>query len=173
MKQTKSIVQTDFFHEKQRFRQAWLWAIIAIPVVISLYFLTYQILLGKSIGDRPMPDWMVILFVLIFGLALPVSLYTAELRIKVTKDGLHVKFFPIHRKWLLFSPIEIEKFELRQYRPVVDYGGWGIKNGIAGKAYSISGNKGVYLTLLNDEHLLIGTQKPEELLCALKKMKND
>jgi len=53
------------------------------------------------------------------------------------------------------------------YSPISDYGGWGIRYGSIGKAYNVSGNRGVQLELLNGERILIGSQKPEELAAAI------
>jgi hypothetical protein len=49
-----------------------------------------------------------------------------------------------------------------------EYGGWGVKYGWAGKAYNISGNRGVQLKLSNGKGLLIGSQRPEELAQAIQ-----
>jgi len=38
---------------------------------------------------------------------------------------------------------------------------------LKGKAYNVSGNRGVQLELLNGGRILIGSQKPEELVKAI------
>ena len=48
-----------------------------------------------------------------------------------------------------------------------DYSGLGIRHGRKGKAYNVSGNRGVQLGLSNGKQLMIGTQRPEELAEAL------
>ena len=55
----------------------------------------------------------------------------------------------------------------RTYRPVRDYGGWGIRWGRDGKAYIIVGNEGLQLLLGDGEKILIGSQRPQELEAAL------
>ncbi|MHC4338483.1 MAG: hypothetical protein ACYSTG_11155 [Planctomycetota bacterium] len=64
----------------------------------------------------------------------------------------------------------------RTYKPIREYGGWGIRysfrKGI-GRAYNMSGNKGVQLVFKNGKKLLIGSQKPDELAQAINSiMKN-
>jgi hypothetical protein len=49
------------------------------------------------------------------------------------------------------------------YSSLRDYGGWGIRYGSKGKAYNVSGSRGVRLELSNGKRLLIGSQRPEEL----------
>jgi hypothetical protein len=62
------------------------------------------------------------------------------------------------------------KCYVRKYKPLAEFGGWGLRFGVSGKAYNISGNKGLQLELTNNKKLLIGTQKPEELSEALNKI---
>jgi hypothetical protein len=56
---------------------------------------------------------------------------------------------------------------VQTYRPIRDYGGWGIRYGRGGKAYNVSGNRGVMLELSDGQKLLIGSQRPEELANAI------
>jgi hypothetical protein len=55
----------------------------------------------------------------------------------------------------------------RTYRPIRDYGGWGIKFGPKGWAYSVSGRQGVQLVLTEKRPLLIGSKRPDELAEAI------
>ncbi|MBX2959059.1 MAG: hypothetical protein KF732_03800 [Flavobacteriales bacterium] len=61
---------------------------------------------------------------------------------------------------------------VRQYSPLTEYGGWGIRLGLFGKgtAYNVSGNKGLQLEFTNNKKLLIGTNKPNELTETLTKI---
>ena len=62
---------------------------------------------------------------------------------------------------------------MRQYRPILDYGGWGIRWGPGkGWAYNVSGNRGVQLELLDGKQLLIGSQNPEKLAQMIGKAMN-
>jgi hypothetical protein len=171
MKKVKDIKKSIIFTENQRLKQLWFWFIIATVVGLSLYAFIYQIVLGKKFGNSPMPDSMLILTVLLAGLSLPILFFLTELRTRVTEDGLYVKYFPFHQKWLFFSPVDIENFKKTKYRPVLEYGGYGIRIGINKKAYNVSGNMGIELTLSNGKRLLIGTQKPDEFESAMQKMK--
>ena len=50
------------------------------------------------------------------------------------------------------------------YRPIADYGGWGIRAGRDGeRVLNARGNRGVRLELADGTRLLIGSQRPEEL----------
>ena len=67
---------------------------------------------------------------------------------------------------------EIDRFEIREYKPIKEYGGWGMKQGKkgVGKAYSVSGNIGLQLYLTNGKKVLIGTQRRDAMLRAIRKM---
>ena len=56
---------------------------------------------------------------------------------------------------------------MRTYSPITEYGGWGIKWGSGGKAYNVSGNRGVQQEFTDGKRLLIGSQKPEQLDSAI------
>jgi hypothetical protein len=55
----------------------------------------------------------------------------------------------------------------RTYRPILDYGGWGIKLGPKGWVYSVNGKEGVQLVLAKGRPLLIGSKRPDELAEAI------
>ncbi len=106
--------------------------------------------------------------VVIFGFGFPVFFYLINLTTEVRADGLYYRFFPIH---LSFRKIELRNLttcEVRTYSALREYGGWGIRRGPKGKAYNVSGNRGVQLELSNGERILIGSRKPDELAGALK-----
>ncbi len=51
----------------------------------------------------------------------------------------------------------------------MEYGGWGIKNGLfgSGKSYNVSGNEGLQIIYTNNKRLLIGTKKTDEIKSVL------
>ena len=55
------------------------------------------------------------------------------------------------------------------YRPIADYGFWGIRSGRDGERALIArGNRGVRLELTDGSKLLIGSQRPEALAPAIE-----
>jgi hypothetical protein len=63
---------------------------------------------------------------------------------------------------------DIEGFEARSYQPVKEYGGWGIKGwSLNRRAYNVSGNQGVELTLRDGHQIMIGSQRSQELASAI------
>ena len=105
---------------------------------------------------------------IVFGLALPLLFYVMNLTTEVREDGLYYRLFPFHWSFQSIGGSDIDKFESITYRPLRDYGGWGIRYGFNGKAYNVSGNRGVQLQLRDGRQVLIGSRKPEDLADALQ-----
>jgi hypothetical protein len=158
-----------FFKEEQRFRQLWLWAIIILASIIPWIGMIFQVILGHKFGNNPGPDWLIILMWLVFGIGLPIFFYSLKLITEVRKDGIYLRYFPFHRKFKIYQYKEIESYMAREYKPIREYGGWGIRYVIGGMAYNVYGNKGVQLILKSKKKVLVGTQKPEEFYLAIQK----
>ena len=82
---------------------------------------------------------------------------------EISSEGISYRMWPFHRTPRLIKWDEVQDCEIRKYRPIREYGGWGVRIGAKGKAYNVKGNMGLQLILDNDKGILIGTQKPEEL----------
>lgn len=169
--------QSVRFREEQRFRQAWIWA-LTLPVCVGVigffgWAMVEQLVRDRPVGNQPMPDLMLMivgpLFILLMAGILWI-MWVARLVTEVRDDGIYIRFFPFHRGFAGFLWKEIESFEALTYRPVRDYGGWGIRFSSRGKAYNVSGNRGLQLALGGGRsgQVLIGTQHPEELAMAVE-----
>ena len=155
------------YREVQYFRQPWLWAIVLAVAGLSIFAMVEQLILGESFGSNPSPDVVVLIISIVFGLGLPVLFYRANLTMEVTRDGIHYRFFPFHLSPQKVPLGEVKTYEVITYSPLRDYGGWGIRYGSKGKAYNVSGNRGVRLELSNGKRILIGSQKTEALFQAI------
>jgi hypothetical protein len=166
------------YTEKQKFRQAWLLLLLIVPVlaVISTFSFGFykQIILGQPFGDKPMSDSGLIvtysLVLVVLGGLIALFLF-AELTTQIDREGVHYRFFPFHFKFHLIPREMIEKAEVVTYKPLRDYGGWGIRFGSKGKAYNVRGDKGLQLSLQNGRQILFGTQNERELEIFLKTWK--
>jgi hypothetical protein len=141
-----------YFQEVQHFRQPWLWFLMIMPVVMV------------GIAMRGAPRHVPLAAVVV--LAIPVWFWFLRLTTEVHEDALHVHFFPLWRRRII-PWSQIRSAQTRTYRPVFEYGGWGIRWGPSGQAYNVSGNRGVQLELAGGKRLLIGSQRPQELEAAI------
>jgi hypothetical protein len=162
------------FHETQRFRQPWLWMIVMgifVPVVgLFGYGLWQQLVMGRPWGDRPASDaglLLVFAFVVLIAVGTSLLFVFARLDVTVTDDAVVIRFVPFHAKGRRIALSEIADAHTRKYRPLAEYGGWGIRYGFSGMAYNVSGDEGVQLVLTSGKRILIGSQRSRELEAAI------
>ena len=148
-----------YFRETQSFAKnpaLWIAAVVAALVVANA--------LRLSVVRDSGAVWLAI------GIQAAIMLWLLSIRLEteVRPEGLHLRFralwFP---KTLAWS--RIERAEAVTYRPIVDYGGWGIRFGwTGGWAWNVHGSQGVRLHLSNGKPFLIGSQEPERLAAAIQ-----
>lgn len=158
------------FTERQRFRQWWIWLILLGVNGLPLFAVVKQVIGGQQFGSKPMENTGLLV---ITGITIILTLLFLNFRLDTTikNDGIYVRFFPIHLKYKYYAWDKLKKIYVRQYSPITEFGGWGIRVGLmgAGKAFNVSGNKGLQLEFTDNKKLLIGTNKPDELIRILKK----
>ena len=91
----------------------------------------------------------------------------------IKRDGIYFRFYPVQRKYKYLSWQKITKSYVRRYKPILEYGGWGMRIGLfgRGRAYNVPGRNGLQLVYSDGKKLLIGTQKPEEITEILVSLK--
>jgi hypothetical protein len=148
-----------YFHETQRFRQPWLWALL---VFIALVLFWAALTEAESLFQRVLFGALGLAFLLFFAVL--------GLRTEVREDGIHLRFFPLHLSERYIPAAELTGFDAREYRPLAEYGGWGIRRGRNGWAYNVRGTDGVELRY-RGKTLLVGTQRPREFIDALNRVR--
>lgn len=165
-------IEPPRYVEEQRFRQWWLWLILLAPVAVAWHGFWRQLIQGHPVGNRPAPDWVLWLVWLLAGIVLPWLLYSVALRVEVLSDSVSIAFVTSLVP-LLRVTISLEKIlsaEAVTYRPIRDYGGWGLRVGRKGLAYNVSGNRGVRLKMREGRDVLVGSKEPERLALALQQV---
>ena len=153
------------FREQQGFSQGWLRyflpAILAIAVILCVVEYWTN---NPDFGDA------VIALVLLAILSL--FIFSIRMETKIKTDGIYVRFSPFHLKHKYYPWEVIHQAFIRQYNPLREYGGWGIRMGLFGHgwAYNVSGNVGIQLIMKDSTKLLIGTRQPHKAAEALKRL---
>lgn len=160
-----------YYKEEQHFNQWWIWLILIAVSGLWLWQLVQQIIMGIPFGTNPAPDLVVILMG-IFPVAIIFLFRWMVLETIIDETGIHYRFRPFQRKPRSIKPDEIDKYEVKKYNPIKDYGGWGIRYGLKGKAYNVRGNRGVLFEMKNGKKFLLGTQDPENIRSAMNKLMN-
>lgn len=156
-------MNTTIFTETQHFE---FYHVLIISAVAALAF--FCVIKFKNKAGKP-SNGILTKAVLYTLAALPIPIavlfWVMALHTNINDRGIAVKFSPFHKEWRIYEWQDIKSCKVKRYRPVHDYGGWGMR----GKAYNVSGDMGLFIRFNNGSHFLIGTQKPEELEKALIK----
>lgn len=158
-----------FFREQQKFDQLWVQLLIFVPVAIVWYGAIQQLVMGIPFGNNPASDDGMILLLILFGVLFPVFMLSLRMITEVRDSGLYIRFYPFHLSSRKFPFESIRSYEVREYHPLKEYGGWGIRFGLKGQAYNVSGNKGVFFEFSNGKTLMVGSQRPDELAAAISR----
>jgi len=146
------------FREEQYFD----WRVYALIALVGLVtglglvrgrVWSLEVALGLLIGLA------LLMFVIVFLLHMTTEVSPTELRVWFGWAPTSPRIVPVGT---------VRSIEVVIYRPVADYGFWGIRSGRDGdRALIARGNRGVRLELTDGTRLLIGSQRPEALATAL------
>jgi len=137
-----------------------------------LFGTVQEILYGIETGTDPDTHLGIIIMGLVLGLGVPGAFSTIKLTTEVRDDGIYLMFFPFQFKFQRLPLADIVSFKVREFNPRKEFGGWGIKYGASGKAYTMNGNYGVQVDFEDRSELMIGSRKPQELVIAIEKAKS-
>jgi len=160
--------QAALFEEEQSFGAAWWGLMLGIFGLVAASFTSIAVLEPEKASGLIASG--ILAFVVFGGVTLLLTM--TRLTVRVDSENLHVSYFPFFKKDIPLT--DIAHWEARTYRPLVEYGGWGIRSSWGGKnsAYNLKGNRGVQLEFTNGKRLLIGSQRAEALADAIAQAKN-
>jgi hypothetical protein len=150
---------TVVFREEQHFD----WRVYATICIL-------EVLTALGLGHNQ--SWsaeLVTGLVMGMGLLLVVVVFSLYMTTEVTPTDVRVWFgwIPTYRRVVAIGMVR--RIEVVTYRPIADYGFWGVRSGRDGERALIArGNRGVRLELMDGTRLLIGSQRPEVLATALE-----
>jgi hypothetical protein len=144
-------MQNTAITEVQRMDSVWPLVALALPLAINwvLYFVFFE----KDLTT--------------FFVTMTTSGILAGLlriiRLTASWDGQYfsVRFWPFIRKAVRYNKEDIASIEIRTFRPILEFGGWGIRYSKKyGKAYTLQGSKGIQLIFKDGKKVLVGTSNP-------------
>lgn len=151
------------------YREVQRWSLRSRYLLLTLCLLgaTGGLISTITILTQDPRQWASLPVVVICGILVPVGIgfliWVARLETEVRQDGLYIRYVPFHRRFKRFGVEDLSEYHARTYRPVLEYGGWGIRCGWKGRAYNVSGNRGVQLVFRDGRRMLIGSSRPSEL----------
>lgn len=136
----------------------WIWGILITLTALTSYAFVKQIVYKIPVGSHPAPD-IILIIALITALVLLILLSVIYLEVSYSQENISIKFYPFLVK--IIPRDDISKMEFLKYRPIQDYGGWGIRYGKNTKVYTIHGDHGILITLTNGQKILVGIKNKE------------
>lgn len=145
------------FQEKQFLNRWWLFMFI-LAVILIIVGTTYYATRDSE------EDTALVASLISVGVTLPIVLGLLYLRLesRIDDKGVSAVFKPFSFTRKSYKWEEIDECYVREFNPVKEYGGWGIRGlGSNKKAYHIYGAKGIQIKTMEGDDFLIGTQRPK------------
>jgi hypothetical protein len=162
-------MQSTVYKERQFFRNPFVLILLLGIVAMTTWAVVQQIFLGQPFGNNPAPDSFLILFSM-FPLIFILFFLFLRLDTIIDEESISMNLSPFGRRKIEWK--NVEKAYIRTYKPLFEYGGWGIRYGFGkkGMAFTVGGNQGLQLELNNGKKILIGTKRVNELSEFLKQI---
>ena len=141
------------FKEIQHIRRSLMGAVIGLPILIN----------AALLSNNPSPgQWFIFIT---FSLASVVAVFSIKLSTELQPNEIQLKYPPFLYEDIPYK--NIVSAERITYRPW-DHSGWNFRRKSKAKPYIAAGNEGVQLSLKSGETVLIGSQRPAELLASIE-----
>lgn len=134
------------FQESQKMNIWWLWLIM---------FIIFSLITYKLFIDQDHEFWIPFVGIILGILVLTILRFDTV----IDSKGIHYKYRPFHLSFQTITWEAIDKIEVRNYKSIIEYGGWGIRGWKTNRSYTMSGNEGIQLYLKDKRKILIGTQR--------------
>lgn len=141
--------------------QKWLIILFLGVHLFQIYQISYSLsshyLQGKSLylDKNLVVSWCIFLvFTVLF--------FRLKLTTQFVDSYVVIRYWPFLWRPLQISKEDIKQIEIRTYKPLLEFGGWGYRIGWNGfTAYSTHGKTGVFIEYKQGKKVMIGTQKPD------------
>ena len=135
-----------------------LWAFILIPLLSVVVLLDVLINNSPKFTQDPEAQWTIIIPILVFLL-----LYFIKLEWKFTESDFRYRFFPFIIKEKIIPYSNIQTMSVMKINPLFEFGGWGLRRGKLGKAYTTDGNLIIHMELKSGQKLNFTVKNKSEV----------
>ena len=150
---------------EQTWAPAWVLVLLWVSCLVGAGGILWGWSAESGSGSAsPPPAWLMgSSTVLLIAIPIFITAAASRLEVEVWRDVLRVAFGPLRvlRRTIPFE--NIESIEAVTYRPIRDFGGWGIRFRPGRTAWTVRGNRAVRLTLADGKEFFIGSRFPHRL----------
>lgn len=152
------------YNESQNYRGTW---VIFLILLIELPTLILMLVLFFSAEEKNEIGIALVFVVSILSLVLTLIL-NIKLETRVDDSGIHFRYLPFIRNWRLIPKDSIISADVISFKPLIDFGGWGMKANGTTKLFNITGDQGLLIDSGEPKKILLGTLKAKELKSFLE-----
>ncbi len=148
---------------------AWVQQVSMGLILVITLWLAWKTLLQVVLGHvdaSTFSNQMLLTLLAVYVLGMFVS-FSMRLIFTVDADGLAITCPPLMFKPFRVETKQIKSLQLCSYNAAKEYGGWGIRRGNNGRCFTMAGTRGVMISMKDGNHILVGSQRAEELEMAL------
>jgi hypothetical protein len=155
------------FIQIQRYGRHPLFGPLVLVAVIGVWAAVISVSVAAPHGlPRGLPGAALALGV-VAATVVALLLAVARQETRVEAGGLRVRFAPLQPNGRYVPWQRLTRFAAVSYRPIRDYGGWGVRGRRGVAAYNARGSLGVLLEMNDGSSLLVGSQRALELERAI------
>ena len=141
-----SMQKTEIIYQEKSSMK--LWAFILIPILSVVVLLDVLINNSPKFTQNPEAQWTIIIPILVFLL-----LFFIKLEWEFTESDFRYRFFPFIIKERIIQYSDIQNMSVMKINPLLEFGGWGLRRGKLGKAYTTDGNLIIHIELESGQKL--------------------
>ena len=144
------------YSEKSGFPSWIFWSIASIPLSIYLY--------EKIVhpADSEPLDWLGLVIIGVVALLI----FAIKLHVTINTEGITYKYPPFHIKPKQMPWANIESVELMKINPLKEFGGWGLRYGKLGAAYTTRGRYILHIVQKKGKPINLTIAQPEKFIAA-------
>lgn len=151
-----SMQKTEIIYQEKSSMK--LWAFILIPLLSVVVLLDVLINNSPKFTQDPEAQWTILIPILAFLL-----LYFIQLEWKFTESDFRYRFFPFIIKERIIPYSNIQTISVMKINPLFEFGGWGLRRGKLGKAYTTDGNLIIHMELKSGQKLNFTVKNKSEV----------
>jgi hypothetical protein len=159
---------TELYREEQPFARTWVWIPVVIVVAVAWYFFFREMVWSPEGSRAPVGLWIMFIAV---GVLTPALFFSMRLIVTLNRRTFLIRMWPLYRRTVPVA--DIVSVEAVTYRPILEFGGWGVRYSLKRRAwgYTVSGKEGVQLELANGKRILVGSKENTRLASVLEQAK--